>query len=472
MQKTVVIVGAGLAGSEAALQLADRGFSVHLFEARPLAPTPVHQGAGAAELVCSNSLKSTKPESAAGMLKTELAALGSRLYAAALRHAVPAGGALAVDRVAFSADVTSLLETHPNVRFERAEVRDVGQAALRADAVVVAAGPLATDALAGSLACLAGRSHLAFFDAAAPIVMADSLDFSKVFRQSRYEDGGGDYLNAPFERDEYDRFIQELVSAERVVRRDFESRDLFQACQPVEEIARAGRDAPRFGARKPVGLTDPRTGRRPWAAVQLRAEDAGGQSYNLVGFQTNLTFPEQRRVFRMIPGLEQAEFARYGVMHRNTFLDAPRLLDVHLRLNTPQAAALPAPVYVAGQIAGTEGYCEAMRSGLHAALAVAADLGGATLPELPRQTAFGALLAWACDPATTDYQPMHVNFGLMEPLDPPVRNKRARYAAYAERGAQALARYCEELANAGLLPQGDSGCVEAYPPAEQGERNA
>ena len=223
--------------------------------------------------------------------------------------------------------------------------------------------------------------------------------------------------------------------------------DLFQACQPIEEVARAGHDAPRFGALKPVGLVDPRTGRRPWAAVQLRAEDPAGQSYNLVGFQTNLTFPEQRRVFRMIPGLEQAEFARYGVMHRNTFLDAPRLLDGHLRLATPQAAALPAPVYVAGQIAGTEGYCEAMRSGLHAALAVAADLAGIALPKLPCETAFGALLAWATDPATVDYQPMHANFGIMEPLVPPVRNKRERYAAYAARGAEALAAYQNALAS-------------------------
>ena len=465
MSETVVIIGAGLAGSEAALQLASRGFLVRLVEARPLVPTLVHKSANAAELVCSNSLKATKPESAAGMLKAELSALGSHLFAAALRHAVPAGGALAVDRSAFSADVTALLEAHPNVRLERAEARSVEDAAAQADAVVVAAGPLATEALAASLARLAGREHLAFFDAAAPIVMADSLDFSRVFRQSRYEDGGGDYLNAPFDREEYDAFARALVSADRVVRRDFESHDLFQACQPIEEIARAGHDAPRFGALKPVGLTDPRTGRRPWAAVQLRAEDAGGQSYNLVGFQTNLTFPEQRRVFRMIPGLEHAEFARYGVMHRNTFLDAPRLLDSHLRLTTPAAAALPAPVYVAGQVSGTEGYCEAMRSGLHAALAVAADLRGVPLPELPRQTAFGALLAWACDPATVDYQPMHVNFGIMEPLRPAVRNKRERYAAYAARGRQALDAYCRALSHAGLLPEGPAAQAgEASPP--------
>lgn len=454
MKKTVTIIGAGLAGSEAALQLADRGFSVRLLEARPLVSTPVHKTSNAAELVCSNSLKSVKPSSAAGMLKAELAALGSRVYGAALRHAVPAGGALAVDRLAFSADVTALLESHPLIRFERVEATDVAKEAACADAVVVAAGPLATDALSCSLASLTGSEYLLFFDAAAPVVMADSLDGDKVFRQSRYEEGEGDYLNAAFSKEEYDAFANELVAAERVIMRDFESKDLFQACQPIEEVVRSGHDAPRFGALKPVGLVDPRTGKRPWAAVQLRAEDAAGQSYNLVGFQTNLTFPEQRRVFRMIPGLEHAEFARYGVMHRNTFLDAPRLLDSHLRLKTPQAAALSAPIYVAGQISGTEGYCEAVRSGLHAACAVAADLQGIALPDLPKQTVFGALLAWATDPATKDYQPMHVNFGIMEPLVPAVRNKQERYAAYASRGARALSLYCQELARLGFLPRG------------------
>ena len=282
---------------------------------------------------------------------------------------------------------------------------------------------------------------------------ADSIDRERVFRQSRYEDAdqGGDYLNAPFERDEYERFIDELLAAERVIAKDFESRDLFQACQPIEEIARAGRDAPRFGTLKPVGLTDPRTGRRPWAALQLRAEDACGQSYNLVGFQTNLTFPEQRRVFRMIPGLENAEFARYGVMHRNTFIDAPRLLDDHGRLGTEAARAVGVPIYVVGQLAGTEGYCEAIRSGLHGALAVTADLRGVALPSLPPETVYGALLAYATDEATTDYLPMHVNFGLMRPLDPPVRNKRERYGAYAARAEAALASYREALDAAGLM---------------------
>lgn len=372
---------------------------------------------------------------------------------AAQECAVAAGGALAVDRLLFSRAITAQIEGHPLIELVREEARDVGSLASGTDALVLASGPLTSDALSSSLMGLTGRHALAFYDAAAPVVMADSIDFEKVFRQSRYEEAasGGDYLNAPFTKEEYERFVDELLGAERVIAKDFETRELFQACQPIEEIARSGRDAPRFGSLKPVGLTDPRTGRRPWAALQLRAEDACGQSYNLVGFQTNLTFPEQRRVFRMIPGLEQAEFARYGVMHRNTFIDAPRLLDARGRLRTPQAAALGVPVYVAGQLAGTEGYCEAIRSGLHVAVAVTADLQGVELPALPPETVYGALMAYATDEATADYQPMHVNFGIMRPLDPPVRNKRERYGAYAARANAALVGYRRALEAAGLM---------------------
>ncbi len=452
MSEFVTIVGAGLAGSEAALQLADRGIRVRLVEMRPEVPTPVHKTDGCAELVCSNSLKSTKPDSAAGMLKRELDELGSRLFAIALRCSVPAGGALAVDRVAFSREVTEAIEGHPLIRLERREAASVASEARGSLAVILATGPLTSDALAADLSRATGEDHLAFFDAAAPIVMADSLDMGRLFRQSRYEDadaGAGDYLNAPFSREEYEAFIEQLIGADRVIRREFETRDLFQACQPIEEIARKGVDAPRFGTLKPVGLTDPATGRRPWAALQLRAEDAHGESYNLVGFQTNLTFPEQKRVFRMIPGLEQAEFARYGVMHRNTFINAPKLLTPELRLRS--TGGVDVPVFVAGQLAGTEGYCEAIRSGLHAALHVAALLGDVEAPQLPVETAFGALLAYATDPDTVDYQPMHVNFGIMEPLEQRIRNKGQRYAAYAERGSQALERYCDELRACGLL---------------------
>ncbi len=464
--RTVDIIGAGLAGTEAALQLAGRGVAVRLFEMRPLVQTDVHRSGNAAELVCSNSLKSTKPESAAGMLKHELALLGSHLIRFAGQTRVAAGGALAVDRDLFSQKATQALDENPHITRVNAEVvgiREDGAVLTAAadgaehapfapaDAVIVASGPLTSDRLASFMQGLAGQDHLAFYDAAAPVVMADSLDREKVFSQSRYEDGGGDYLNAPFNKEEYERFMEELVGAERVIKREFETSDLFQACQPIEEIARRGFDAPRFGPLKPVGLTDPATGRRPWAVVQLRAEDAHGQSFNLVGFQTNLTFPEQRRVFRMIPGLENAEFARYGVMHRNSFIDAPHLLDSHLRMVGGNAGRLPVPVFVAGQFGGTEGYCEAIASGLYASLGVASLLEGVDFPPMPEDTAFGALIAYATDPETADYQPMHVNFGILRPFPEKIKNKRERYAAYAQRGHQVLEAYLDELCDKGLM---------------------
>ena len=458
MNKAVHIIGAGLAGSEAALQLAWRGIPVVLHEMRPLKRTDVHETGSCAELVCSNSLKSMKPDSAAGMLKNEMEMLGSALYGAAKRHAVPAGGALAVDRHAFAEDVSQQVESNENIQLERGEVSSVAELAQDASAVVLATGPLTSDALADDIVQLTGADHLAFFDAAAPIVEAESLDMGKLFRQSRYEgaEAVGDYLNAPFDKEEYETFIDELLAANRVIARDFESKDLFSACQPIEEIARAGRDAPRFGPLKPVGLTDPRTGRRPWAALQLRAENADCTSYNLVGFQTNLTFPEQKRVFGMIPGLENAVFSRYGVMHRNTFIDAPHLLDETLRFAPDVEAAVGVPLYVAGQLSGTEGYCEAIRSGLHVALAIAADTIGVSLPPLPRATVFGALLAYATDPSTENYQPMHVNFGIIEPLEVPIKNKGKRYAAYAERGREALEEYVDQLEALGLMQVGQS----------------
>lgn len=464
--KTVDIIGAGLAGTEAALQLAQRGIAVRLFEMRPLVQTDVHRSGNAAELVCSNSLKSTKPDSAAGMLKHELSLLGSHLIAFANETRVAAGGALAVDRELFSQKATDALEESPFVTRVCAEVvgiREDGAVLVSseggaeqapyapADAVIVASGPLTSDKLAAFMQSLTGQDHLAFYDAAAPVVMADSLDRTKVFSQSRYEDGGGDYLNAPFNKEEYERFMEELVGAERVIKREFETSDLFQACQPIEEIARRGFDAPRFGPLKPVGLTDPATGRRPWAVVQLRAEDSHGQSFNLVGFQTNLTFPEQKRVFRMIPGLENAEFARFGVMHRNSFIDAPHMLSRSLQLRTDAACALGTPVFIAGQFGGTEGYCEAIASGLYAALGVSAGLSGKEPPILPEETAFGALIAYATNPDTADYQPMHVNFGIMRPFEKKIRNKRERYAAYAARGDEALQGYVEALRSEGLL---------------------
>ena len=425
------VIGGGLAGCECACQLADRGVAVRLHEMRPLTPSPAHQTDHLAELVCSNSLKSTRPDSAAGLLKEELTRMGSVLLGCAHEAAVPAGGALAVDRERFSALVEEQIAARPLIEVVRGEVTEIPNGPC-----VIAAGPLCSPALSERVLELVGGASLSFFDAAAPIVDAETIDRSVVFSQSRYGDEGtGDYLNAPFAREEYDAFIDALVGAERVILRDFERGDLFQACQPAEEVARTGHDAIRFGAMKPVGLTDPRTGRRPWAAVQLRAENAACTAYNLVGFQTNLTFGEQKRVFRMIPGLESAEFFRYGVMHRNTFVDAPHVLDRTFAVPGTQTR-------LAGQITGTEGYTEAIASGLLAALNTYADLTGLRQVHLPETGAFGSLVAYATDPATEGYQPMHVNFGIVPPLEGQrIRNKRDRYAAYADRALRDLNAY-------------------------------
>lgn len=433
----VTIIGGGLAGSECALQLAARGVPVTLVEQRPIAQSPAHHTDRFAELVCSNSLKATRPDSAAGLLKQELDAMGCRLLGIARECAVPAGGALAVDRDRFSAAVTEAVEREELITVDRREATELPEGY-----VVVAAGPLCSEALFQSLAERVGGDHLSFFDAAAPIVEADSLDRSVIFEQSRYEDEGtGDYLNCPMDKAEYEAFYEALVAADRVISRDFEQRDLFQACQPVEEIARKGVDALRFGALKPVGLVDPRTGHRPWAAVQLRAENAERTAYNLVGFQTNLTWGEQARVFRLIPGLADATFSRYGVMHRNSFVDAPRVLDASF--------AIPGTtIRLAGQITGTEGYVEAIASGLFAAVNTYADLTGKQRLTLPRTSAFGALVSYATNPETKPYQPMHVNFGILPPLEGKRRSKRDRYAAYAAR-AQADLR--EELSKRGEL---------------------
>jgi methylenetetrahydrofolate--tRNA-(uracil-5-)-methyltransferase len=430
---SVTVIGGGLAGTEAAFQLGARGINVTLIEMRPDNPSAAHHTGDLAELVCSNSLKSNDPTTAAGMLKTELDALGSIVLATARVHAVAAGGALAVDRDAFSAALTAAITALPTVEV----VRELAESVPDGD-VIVATGPLTDAALEPGLSRLIGEDRLAFYDAAAPIADADDIDRSVCFAQSRYDKGEGpDYLNCPMDRDTYEAFVDALVTADRVHTKDFETKDLFHACMPVEEIAKRGRDALRFGPMKPVGLTDPVTGRRPHAVVQLRAENRACTAYNLVGFQTNLTFPEQRRVFGMIPGIGAAPFLRYGVMHRNTFVDAPRLLRTDLALRSDPR------VRIAGQLAGTEGYLEAAASGLVAALGLIGARGGASAAplRLPEVAALGALLAYATDPDTTPYQPMHVNFGLMPPLEPPVKGKRERAAAYAARGASAMAQW-------------------------------
>lgn len=425
----VTVIGGGLAGCEAAWQLAARGISVRLIEMRPSVMTPAHHTGELGELVCSNSFKSDDPGTAAGLLKRELEALGSLVLGVARETAVPAGGALAVDRHQFSSALTRRVSERPLITVvneEASSIPDEGP-------VIIATGPLTSPALEQSLSALVGDDRLSFFDAAAPVIDAQSLDRSVVFPQSRYDKGGSaDYLNAPMDREEYEAFAAALLAADRVVLKEFETKDLFQACQPIEEVARKGFDAPRFGALKPVGLTDPRTGSRPWAVVQLRAENREATAYNLVGFQTNLTFAEQRRVFRMIPGLQNADFLRYGVMHRNTFIDAPRVLD-------PTLALRCAPrIRLAGQITGTEGYLEAAASGLVAGLNTAADLLDLEPLVLPKTTAFGSLMGYATDPDTCPYQPMHVNFGIVPPLDVRVKGKRERYAEYSARAQRDL----------------------------------
>ncbi len=430
MAESVIVIGGGLAGSECALQLADRGVHVTLVEQRPVASTAAHHTDGFAELVCSNSLKSTRHDSAAGLLKEELSKMGSKLISYAREAAVPAGGALAVDRKRFSDLVGEAISNTENIVVQRRV-----QTTLPEGPAVIAAGPLCGDELFSAIAEKVGGDSLSFYDAAAPIVDAQTLDRDVVFSQSRYDDKGvGDYLNCPMNKEEYDAFYDALIEAKRVVSKEFEQSDLFSACQPVEEVARTGRDSLRFGALKPVGLVDPRTGRRPWAAVQLRSENEANTAYNLVGFQTNLTWGEQKRVFRMIPGLENADFFRYGVMHRNSFVDAPRVLD--------KTFAIPdTSVRLAGQITGTEGYTEAIASGLLAALNTYADLRGLPMVSLPPTSAFGSLVAYATNPNTSPYQPMHVNFGLVPPIEGKRLKKRERYQAYADRASTDLDEY-------------------------------
>ena len=432
MTQKVTVVGAGLAGSECALQLASRGVSVELIEHRPVVSSPAHHTDMFAELVCSNSLKSTKEDSAAGILKSELKKLGSFLLRIAEENSVPAGGALAVNREEFSKAVTEQIRNHPNISVTHAEVTELSD-----EPTVIAAGPLCSDSLYEAISKRVGTNRMSFFDAAAPIVSYESIDHSIAFSQSRYEDLGiGDYLNCPMNKEEYDTFVDELLAAKRVIGHDFEQSDLFQACQPIEEVARTGHDSIRFGALKPVGLIDPRTGKRPWAAVQLRAENAAKTAFNLVGFQTNLTWGEQKRVFTLIPGLENAEFVRYGVMHRNSYMDSPNLLE-----QTYRSKKQP-NLFFAGQMTGVEGYVESAASGLVAGINAARLFKGESPAIFPETTAIGSLAHYITHADSKHFQPMNVNFGIIKELEGDrIRDKKARYEKIAERALADLENF-------------------------------
>lgn len=429
-EETVAVIGAGLAGCEAAWALAGEGFRVRLHEMKPARYTPAHSYEGFAELVCSNSLKAVRLGSAAGLLKAEMKALGSLLVPVAERCAVPAGGALAVDRERFSDAVTERIRSHPNIEVVTGEVTEIP-----AGPVVIATGPLTSDALAERIRERCGAGYLSFYDAAAPIVTLDSIDREKVFYAARYGRGDDDYINCPFDRERYEAFLEALVSAETAPLHAFDrggNPRVYEGCMPIEVLARRGPDAIRYGPLKPVGLRDPRTGCRPWAVAQLRRENAAGTLYNLVGFQTNLKFPEQKRVFSLIPGLENAEFARYGVMHRNTFLDSPRLLDAAFALRGEPR------ICFAGQITGVEGYMESAASGIVAAKNLARRLRGRPPLQLPPDTMTGALAAYISDESVREFQPMGANMGLLPPLEERIRDKRQRYLSVAERALCSL----------------------------------
>ena len=431
----IKILGAGLAGCEAALWLANQGVQVHLYEQKPLHFSPAHQKEGFAELICSNSLKAERLDSASGLLKEEMRLMGSSLLGCAEKTRVAAGGALAVDRDAFSQEVTQLVENHPNITLHRQRVEQIDERA----PVLVATGPLTDGPLAADIQRLIGGQSLSFYDAAAPIVTAESLDMQKVFAASRYGRGEADYLNCPFNKAEYEAFYEALSTAERAPLHDFDADGnltVYEGCMPIEVMAGRGPDTMRFGPLRPVGLTDPRTGHRPWANVQLRSENRQNTMYNLVGFQTNLKFGEQKRVFSLIPGLEHAEFVRYGVMHRNTFLNSPKLMAENLALKAHPN------VWFAGQITGFEGYMESAACGLLAARSILAALEGKTMTPPPADTMCGALIRYITS-ENKDFQPMGSNMGILPPLETHIRDKRERYAALAERAVADMKAWLE-----------------------------
>ncbi len=420
----IAVIGGGLAGCEAALQIAEQGVKVELYEMKPHKKTPAHKSDNFAELVCSNSLKANRVDSAAGLLKEEMRQFGSVCMEAAEKCSVAAGGALAVDRDIFSQFITEAVKNHPNITVKNEIVKS-----LDPDSVtVVATGPLTDDELAQSIASMCESENLSFYDAAAPIVTKESVDFSSAFFASRYGKGTDDYINCPLNKEEYELFHKELINAESALLSEFDKPlTVYEGCMPIEVLAKRGEDSIRFGPLKPVGLRDPKTGHRPWAVVQLRRENADGTLFNLVGFQTNLKFPEQKRVFSLIPALKNAEFMRYGVMHRNSFINSPRLLNNDLSLKKYPN------IFFAGQLSGVEGYMESASSGIIAGINAVKRLKGEQGLVLPKFTMIGALLGYITDNTVENFQPMGANFGILPPLIDKIKDKRERYMALAKR---------------------------------------
>jgi methylenetetrahydrofolate--tRNA-(uracil-5-)-methyltransferase len=451
MTTAVKVVGAGLAGSEAAWQCARRGIAVELCEMRPARSTPAHQTADFAELVCSNSLKSDSENTAPWLLKEEMRRARSRLLEIARECAVPAGHALAVDRTTFAARVTDALSHEPLITIRREEVTQIEVSQINADKTnedqitIIATGPLTSDALSGEIARLSGTNHLYFFDSISPIVEADSIDMSKVYLAARYDKGSADYINCPMSKEEYDGFCDALISGQSVEARDWEKLNYFEGCLPIEEIARRGRDTLRFGPMKPVGLKDPRTGRIPYAAVQLRQENLRADSYNLVGFQNHLKFGDQARVLRLIPGLENARFLRYGQIHRNTYINAPSLLCGSLQMKDHPA------VFFAGQICGVEGYVESIATGLMAGIHASALARGVDPVCPPRPTAFGSLVHYVTHADARNFQPANITFDLLPPLEPRIRDRQERHRRQCELALQEFDAWLEKC-GAGALP--------------------
>ena len=432
---TVKVIGAGLAGSEAAWQLAQRGVAVELIEMKPHKMSPAHHSADFAELVCSNSLRGDRLENAVGLLKEELRRCGSLIMACAEATRVEAGGCLAVDREGFAKKVTEKLKNHPNITIISREITEVPEGP-----VIIATGPLTSDALSKAIGEYFGQDYLHFFDAAAPLVTAESVDMDLAWWQSRYDRGTPDYVNCAMDKEQYEAFIQELVAAEEAEVHGFEDKNVFEGCMPVEVMARRGIETLRYGPLKPVGLTDPKIGKEPYAVVQLRQDNAAKSIYNLVGFQTHLKFGEQKRVFSMIPALRNAEFVRYGVMHQNTFLQSPKLLDRYYADRRNPLVAF------AGQMTGVEGYVESTASGYLAAVAMAAKVQGREIPNFPKTTAIGALGLYISDPAIENFQPMNINFSIISPLEKRIRKKAEKNLAIANRSLEVI----DELTAQGL----------------------